>query len=70
MTAKESATWLAVVNQEEALARQKNPNSCPPTSAAMTTHVGSLTLRNGSEYDVEVFEDDPNSTYTNTDVQA
>lgn len=69
MTAKESATWLAVVNQEEALARQKNPNACPPTNASVTTHAGSLTFSSGSEYDVEGFEDDPNSIYTNNDVQ-
>ena len=51
------------------MARQKNPNACPPTSAAVTTHAASLTLSSGSEYDVEGFEDDPNSIYTNTDVQ-
>lgn len=35
----------------------------------MTTHVVSLTLSSDSEYDVEGFEDDPNSIYKNTDVQ-
>ncbi|GER40678.1 ethylene insensitive 3 family protein, partial [Striga asiatica] len=30
MTAKESATWLAVVNQEEALARELYPDRCLP----------------------------------------
>ncbi|ERM97264.1 hypothetical protein AMTR_s00119p00117410 [Amborella trichopoda] len=34
MTAKESATWLAVVNQEEALSRQQNPDACPPSSSS------------------------------------
>lgn len=29
MTAKESATWLAIINQEEALARKLYPDSCP-----------------------------------------
>lgn len=29
MTAKEIATWLGIINQEEALARELYPNSCP-----------------------------------------
>jgi hypothetical protein len=33
MTTKESATWLLVVNQEEAFARQQNLNTCFLTSA-------------------------------------
>jgi len=69
MIAKESATWLAVVNQEETLARQKNPNSCLPTSAIVTTHAESLTFCSNSEYDDDNFEDDPNYISTNADVQ-
>ncbi|KAF7815481.1 protein ETHYLENE INSENSITIVE 3-like [Senna tora] len=33
MTAKESATWLAIINQEEALARELYPDYCPPLSS-------------------------------------
>ncbi|XP_051120633.1 protein ETHYLENE INSENSITIVE 3-like [Andrographis paniculata] len=32
MTAKESATWLAIVNQEEAIARKLYPDRCPADS--------------------------------------
>lgn len=39
------------------------------TNASVTTHAGSLTFSSGSEYDVEGFEDDHNSIYTNNDVQ-
>ncbi|XP_068662054.1 ETHYLENE INSENSITIVE 3-like 1 protein [Aristolochia californica] len=54
MTAKESATWLAVINQEEALCRQLNPDACPPSSVGN----GGYTFSSGSEYDVEGVEDD------------
>ncbi|XP_010243659.1 PREDICTED: protein ETHYLENE INSENSITIVE 3-like [Nelumbo nucifera] len=56
MTAKESATWLAIINQEEALSRKLHPESCPPVSSAG----GSLAISDCSEYDVEGVEDDPN----------
>ncbi|GLJ50179.1 hypothetical protein SUGI_1067740 [Cryptomeria japonica] len=69
MTAKESATWLAVVNQEEALARQQNPNACPPTSMSLSANAGALTFSSSSEYDVEGFEEDPNTIFSNDDVQ-
>jgi ethylene-insensitive protein 3 len=68
MTAKESATWLAVVNQEEALAHRQNPKARSPTSAAVTMQAGSLTFSSSDEYDVEGFEDDPNSISPNNDV--
>ncbi|XP_028758076.1 ETHYLENE INSENSITIVE 3-like 1 protein [Neltuma alba] len=48
MTAKESAAWIAIVNQEEALARQLYPDYRPPSSSP-----GSSLLDEGSEYDVE-----------------
>ncbi|KAL4578588.1 hypothetical protein LXL04_014713 [Taraxacum kok-saghyz] len=48
MTAKESATWLAVVNQEESLARELYPNQCPPVMSS--GWVGSF---DAGEYDVE-----------------
>ncbi|XWS74253.1 hypothetical protein CRYUN_Cryun02cG0199600 [Craigia yunnanensis] len=58
MTAKESATWLAIINQEEALARELYPNSCPPLSSGGGN--GSLVINDCSEYDVEGAEDEPN----------
>ncbi|OMO91453.1 hypothetical protein COLO4_18362 [Corchorus olitorius] len=58
MTAKESATWLAIINQEEALARELYPDSCPPLSSGGGS--GSLVINDCSEYDVEGAEDEPN----------
>ncbi|KDP42896.1 hypothetical protein JCGZ_23838 [Jatropha curcas] len=58
MTAKESATWLAIINQEEALARELYPDSCPPLSS--TGGSGSLVIHDCSEYDVEGVENEPN----------
>ncbi|CAA0805947.1 Protein ETHYLENE INSENSITIVE 3 [Striga hermonthica] len=47
MTAKESATWLTIVNQEEALARELYPDRCPPDGT------GLFSLDDAGEYDVE-----------------
>ncbi|KAJ7964875.1 Ethylene insensitive 3 family protein [Quillaja saponaria] len=58
MTAKESATWLAIINQEETLARELYPDSCPPLSSAAGS--GSFVINDCSEYDVEGAEDEPN----------
>uniref|UniRef100_A0A2P2LS88 ETHYLENE-INSENSITIVE3 protein n=1 Tax=Rhizophora mucronata TaxID=61149 RepID=A0A2P2LS88_RHIMU len=58
MTAKESATWLAIINQEEKLARELYPDSCPPLSS--TGGSGSFVINDCSEYDVEGAEDEPN----------
>ncbi|XP_044479730.1 protein ETHYLENE INSENSITIVE 3-like [Mangifera indica] len=58
MTAKESATWLAIINQEETLARELYPESCPPLSSAGGS--GSLVINDGNEYDVDGAEDEPN----------
>lgn len=58
MTAKESATWLAIINQEEALARKMYPDLCPPQSAGGS---GSLVISDTSDYDVEGVDADPNS---------
>ncbi|XP_027329991.1 ETHYLENE INSENSITIVE 3-like 1 protein [Abrus precatorius] len=58
MTAKESATWLAIINQEEALARELYPDYCPPLSSGGGS--GSLVINDCSEYDVEGAEDEPN----------
>eukprot|EP00252_Welwitschia_mirabilis_P012132 TRINITY_DN26_c0_g1_i1.p1 TRINITY_DN26_c0_g1~~TRINITY_DN26_c0_g1_i1.p1 ORF type:complete len:654 (+),score=129.52 TRINITY_DN26_c0_g1_i1:911-2872(+) len=68
MTAKESATWLAVVNQEEALCRQQNPNACLPTTGS-TANAVALTFSSSSEYDVEGFEEERNSVSPNTDLK-
>lgn len=58
MTAKESATWLAIINQEEALARELYPDSCLPLASGGGS--GSLVINDCSEYDVEGAEDEPN----------
>ncbi|KAL2942970.1 Protein ETHYLENE INSENSITIVE 3 [Bienertia sinuspersici] len=58
MTAKESATWLAIINQEEALARKLFPDRCPPAIAGGS---GSLVISETSDYDVEGVDTDPNS---------
>ncbi|OIS96220.1 PREDICTED: ETHYLENE INSENSITIVE 3-like 1 protein [Nicotiana attenuata] len=58
MTAKESATWLAIISQEEALARELYPDRCPPLSSAGTS--GTFILDDSSEYDVEGAQDEPN----------
>ncbi|KAL9292128.1 Protein ETHYLENE INSENSITIVE 3 [Arabidopsis thaliana] len=54
MTAKESATWLAIINQEESLARELYPESCPPLS--LSGGSCSLLMNDCSQYDVEGFE--------------
>ncbi|KAE9606252.1 hypothetical protein Lal_00025054 [Lupinus albus] len=58
MTAKESVTWLAIINQEEALARELYPDYCPPLSSSGGS--GSLALNDCSEYDVDGAEEEPN----------
>ncbi|XP_031285846.1 protein ETHYLENE INSENSITIVE 3-like [Pistacia vera] len=58
MTAKESATWLAIINQEEALARELYPETCHPLLSAGGS--GSLVINDCNEYDVDGAEDEPN----------
>ncbi|XP_073149985.1 protein ETHYLENE INSENSITIVE 3-like [Henckelia pumila] len=58
MTAKESATWLAIINQEEALARDLYPDRCLPLSSSGGS--GTLLITDSSEYDVEGGEDESN----------
>lgn len=58
MTAKESATWLAIINQEEALARKLYPDRCLPLSAGGS---GSLIISDATDYDVEGADDDTNA---------
>jgi ethylene-insensitive protein 3 len=57
MTAKESATWLAIIHQEEVLARKLYPDRCPPVSAGGG---GFLAISDSSDYDVEGLGDEPN----------
>ncbi|KAF8050956.1 hypothetical protein N665_1847s0010 [Sinapis alba] len=56
MTANESATWLAIINQEEALARELYPESCPPLSSLSGGGSCSLLMNESSQYEVEGFE--------------
>lgn len=57
MTAKESATWLAVVKQEEDLFRELHPDACPPPSAGCPS-LGTISFSSScSEYDVEGIDD-------------
>nr|GME04133.1 ETHYLENE INSENSITIVE 3-like 1 protein [Ipomoea batatas] len=55
MTAKESATWLAIVNQEEALARDR----CPSLSPTVGAGSGMFSVNDSHEYDVEEVDNDP-----------
>lgn len=61
MTAKESATWLAIINQEEVLSRKLHPESCLSMPASGGS--GSFSISDASEYDVEGVEDDPIEVY-------
>ncbi|XP_073050863.1 protein ETHYLENE INSENSITIVE 3-like [Primulina eburnea] len=58
MTAKESTTWLAIINQEETLARELYPGCCSLLSSSGTS--GTFTLNDSYEYDVEGANEDPN----------
>ncbi|KAL2230589.1 protein ETHYLENE INSENSITIVE 3-like [Sesamum indicum] len=58
MTAKESATWLAVINQEETLSRNLYPDSYPAPSLADGSR--SYLISETNDYDVEGVEDDGN----------
>nr|GME11249.1 ETHYLENE INSENSITIVE 3-like 1 protein [Ipomoea batatas] len=59
MTAKESATWLAIVNQEEALARELYPDRCSPLSSTAGAGSGMFSVNDSGEYDVEGVDNDP-----------
>ncbi|KAK7401135.1 hypothetical protein VNO78_12452 [Psophocarpus tetragonolobus] len=58
MTAKESATWLAIIHQEEVLAHELYPDYIPPLASSGGS--GSLAINDSNEYDVEGGEDEPN----------
>lgn len=55
MTAKESATWLAIINQEEVLARRAYPDYRPPSSVSSQP----FSIKDASEYDVEGIQEEP-----------
>ncbi|KAK4789460.1 hypothetical protein SAY86_016764 [Trapa natans] len=54
MTAKESATWLAVIDQEEATSRKLYPDRCPPLSRCGD----GFAVADVSDYDVDGAEDE------------
>ncbi|XP_074366381.1 protein ETHYLENE INSENSITIVE 3-like [Apium graveolens] len=57
MTAKESATWIAIINQEESIARELYPDCCPPLASSGMS--GSFMINDSSEYDVEGVQEEP-----------
>ncbi|XP_042063551.1 ETHYLENE INSENSITIVE 3-like 1 protein isoform X2 [Salvia splendens] len=58
MTAKESATWLSIINQEESLSRKLYPDSHPSSSCAVGS--GLYLVSDASDYDVDGVEADTN----------
>ncbi|KAH7421637.1 hypothetical protein KP509_13G068800 [Ceratopteris richardii] len=62
MTAKESATWLAVLNQEKSLANQQYhlAGGLRSHESVVTGNFGILSVSSASEYDVEGYVDGPN----------
>eukprot|EP01018_Ginkgo_biloba_P031819 Gb_36016 [translate_table: standard] len=72
MTAKESATWLGVLNQEEALTGQSNQGNVVSNSSGSHTSANGgtcTTTSSASEYDVEVYDDSPSSVSPKDDAQ-
>ncbi|KAK8928788.1 ETHYLENE INSENSITIVE 3-like 1 protein [Platanthera zijinensis] len=69
MTAKESATWLAVVKQEEEMYRKLHPDSCPPPPPSLTNCNGTISFGSScSEYDVEgIIDEDTGEEVMNQD---
>ncbi|WOL14723.1 ETHYLENE INSENSITIVE 3-like 1 protein [Canna indica] len=60
MTAKESATWLAVVRQEEDMYTKLHPDACPPPSSGGAISAAfsfNSSSSSSSEYDVEGVEE-------------
>ena len=57
MTAKESATWLSIVNHEESLARKVYPDCFPPFGGS---GISSALICDAGNYDVEGAVDEPN----------
>ncbi|KAK9062694.1 hypothetical protein SSX86_019883 [Deinandra increscens subsp. villosa] len=68
MTAKESATWLAVVNREESLARELYPELCPPVTSSGWS--GSFAVNDDAgEYDVELAQHEPEPGFDPGDIK-
>ncbi|KAK8485056.1 hypothetical protein V6N11_031078 [Hibiscus sabdariffa] len=59
-TAKETATWLAIINQEEASTHELYPDSYSSNGGS-----GSLVINDYCEYDVEGVEDEANFDIVN-----
>lgn len=64
MTAKESATWLAVLNQEEAMTQQQSHIELAAYTPPGTTNAGGFTTSSASEYDVDGFDDPSNAKFS------
>lgn len=54
MTAKESAIWLSIINQEESLAKEQYPDQCPLPPLSSSGEFSSFVMNDIGEYDVEV----------------
>ncbi|XP_074570001.1 protein ETHYLENE-INSENSITIVE 3-like 1a [Curcuma longa] len=71
MTAKESATWLAVVKQEEEMYMKLHPEARPPPSTGSgITGAFSFNGGSGSEYDVEGVEEGKSSEVNMFDLRV
>lgn len=72
MTAKESATWLGVLNQEEACIRQSNQSHGASNSSSISgsaNDAGCMTTSSDNEYDIEDYNYSPSSDSTKDDAQ-
>lgn len=67
MTAKESATWLAVLNREEALSQQQIQGQI---AGGTPGTAGAQALSSSGEYDVNDYDDSPSSVYPRDDAQV
>ncbi|EYU35998.1 hypothetical protein ABFS82_14G226600 [Erythranthe guttata] len=66
MTAKESATWLAIINQEEIVARELYPDRCPPP---LTLSGGGFGTHDFGEYDVDGVDEGSSDNNNSFEVQ-
>lgn len=72
MTAKESATWLGVLNQEEACIQQLNQNHGASKSSSISgspNDAGCLTTSSANEYDIDDYSYSPSSDSMKDDAQ-
>ncbi|GMH10960.1 hypothetical protein Nepgr_012801 [Nepenthes gracilis] len=58
MTAKESVTWLAIINHEGTLARELYPDRCRPFFSS--SGAGLFAINDSGEYDIEGAADEAN----------